>query len=969
MRKVQNGAGRRAVAALSMGTLIGTAGGGAANGQSAYFSLQGEFDAATDRHDFNFDLTRGVLSGEDLRLLTLASDGGTNAAGSTIASGGIDSVLTLTNPGLSINLTDDDGGPGFDSLIDPMVTLPADSYRLNMRNLTNTPDLPWAVDVIAPADAFVFTSAAPDATSGPGTSTTDSLSFGTTGSGTAAATFNQAGTLNILDDLTIAQTGNAVFSSPGTTTVTGTTFVNFGGTLDANGAVGSFNANGGVFLDGGTLNAVANRFQLGANQTLEIINGGEVNHEGGTSISNGQSYNVTGSSLHVIDFLDITNATLDLSDGSDLTIDHAEDDLSLWGINASTATATFRTQSTGDIDELLQVGTGSTLNVQSGAQLTLENLEVGIGTGPGTALVDLRGFEPDVSKITHTGSSTLTIGGETTGNGRVKVSDEAEYTTGSGITTINTGGVLDISEAAVFTANGDLQINGGTVNHNYDPAANGGDGAFLGADGAKLNANGNVNVNGGQLNAIGADFELGANKNLTASNNAVVRFDGDYFLEGGNTITLNSGADLTVGVFMDIGTNADGGGNGTVVVNALGSSLTIDPDGNAATTWGGGGDTGSVTVRNLATATVGSSDLYLGASAFETPDAGSTGILNVESAAQFDVNNLFLASGTVGIAEVTVAGSNTLLKQGQTGSTIVGGTGNSSTNRATLTIENNAVFDAGDGQADASPDDGFQVRPTGTLNVRSGGTLQTGADLKNHGTVSGSGIVSAPVLDNYATVRTEGQITGQSTGVSNLRVFGDYIHRPTATLEITRVTGFELTELDVNSAADLFGGTLSFVSEDVAGEFQTLAMYDPARVLSSSLRSGHFATITGHILGDDTAFAVTYGLLGGEVPNSIFARRALYGDANLDGFISQADLDAVLLNWGKTTAADGISWVTGDFSGDGFVSQADLDAVLLNWGNGTPPATGNINTIPEPTSLALLATAGLLAGRRRRGVC
>ena len=53
-----------------------------------------------------------------------------------------------------------------------------------------------------------------------------------------------------------------------------------------------------------------------------------------------------------------------------------------------------------------------------------------------------------------------------------------------------------------------------------------------------------------------------------------------------------------------------------------------------------------------------------------------------------------------------------------------------------------------------------------------------------------------------------------------------------------------------------------------------------------------------------------------------------YGDINLDGRISQADLDIILLNFGR----QGAGWADGDVSGDGIVSQADLDSVLLNFG-------------------------------------
>ena len=87
------------------------------------------------------------------------------------------------------------------------------------------------------------------------------------------------------------------------------------------------------------------------------------------------------------------------------------------------------------------------------------------------------------------------------------------------------------------------------------------------------------------------------------------------------------------------------------------------------------------------------------------------------------------------------------------------------------------------------------------------------------------------------------------------------------------------------------------------------------------------------------------------------------GDYNGDGFVSQADLDLVLLNWG-----DGVippEWVAADqFDGDQ-VSQNELDGVLLNWGSGTPPAP-SAGVVPEPTALALMGCGAVLACRRRR---
>ena len=85
-------------------------------------------------------------------------------------------------------------------------------------------------------------------------------------------------------------------------------------------------------------------------------------------------------------------------------------------------------------------------------------------------------------------------------------------------------------------------------------------------------------------------------------------------------------------------------------------------------------------------------------------------------------------------------------------------------------------------------------------------------------------------------------------------------------------------------------------------------------------------------------------------------------DYNSDGFVSQADLDLVLLNWGDTVLPPGFdeAALTTGTPFDGQMSQNELDGVLLNWGNGTPPSV----SIPEPSALAV--STALLCGLTRR---
>ena len=90
----------------------------------------------------------------------------------------------------------------------------------------------------------------------------------------------------------------------------------------------------------------------------------------------------------------------------------------------------------------------------------------------------------------------------------------------------------------------------------------------------------------------------------------------------------------------------------------------------------------------------------------------------------------------------------------------------------------------------------------------------------------------------------------------------------------------------------------------------------------------------------------------------------LEGDANLDGTVNAADLNAVALSWQQTVA----TWSGGNFTADGIVDSNDLNAMALNWQASAAPNAAS--PVPEPAGITLailVLTSILFMNAKRRG--
>lgn len=486
-----------------------------------------------------------------------------------------------------------------------------------------------------------------------------------------------AGTLTIQNDAEYT-------SGTGTITVNATGKIDIGPT-----GGGHFNANGDIDVDGGQIlldSESFDVFNLASGRTVTATSDGLIDFDQHYEIDEGTTFDIqSGADFDVDGYLDIGytsgNGTL-IVDGTGSSVTTAFE-TSFWGLSGNTADVTIRNEATGDFGGILladtsDAGTTATFNVESDANVMTGALQIATNGGTTTSGT----ITVDAATLTQDGDSALTVGHSTSGTATINVQNGGEFNSGTGTIEVNATGTINIGTTG-----------GGT-----------------------FNANGNVNVNGGTIMRGSAfnSFNLDTGLMLTATDEALIDFDGDYAIDDSTTFNLTTGADLSMEGFLDIGAD---GGDGTLIVDGAGT--TVITTGTFASLWGTSGNTADVTFRNDAEGTVGR--------IFVASDTapGTTAIFNIESGATVAVAQMRVADlgGATTNATVTVDGAGSTLTQ--TGEFTVG---HSSTGTATINVQNSGTF-----TTHSFP---TSINATGTLNVNTAGTFHALGDVDLSGTIN-----------------------------------------------------------------------------------------------------------------------------------------------------------------------------------------------------------------------------------------
>ncbi len=657
----------------------------------------------------------------------------------------------------------------------------------------------------------------------------------------------------------------------------------------------------------------------------------------------------------------------DIYDGGSLTITDAN---TAWSDTAS-----------GNYLSFLLSGAGSTLTLSDDATLTDAGFAY-IGDAC-AATVEAGGVWTVASGLSVGGTLTIETGGtvDVTG-GAIAVGD---YAGSSGIVYVDAGSTLEATGTSTPTiyelaigANGSSTLNGTVTPAATDTIYVSGTGALLTTDGNPASVGsggtGTLSVTGGATAIFGVTPDSSsANAALAVGNtgngNVIVdgvgssiTADGDVFFAHAGTATLsvsNSGrfiaGDTLYGLNIGQGNNNGSGGSAVATVSSGGYVESLQ-----TLAVGTGGDTGTL---NISGGTV-EAQAYIRVGATNTVDGvalGGTGFVDVEA------GGTLLADGT-GIG---------------TGGTSAIGIGYGSGSNGSLTVSGTGALVSTSGYYLLAGANGG----TGSITVSDGGSIFAGTPSISYaatalGTNAGTG--SLTVTDEGSTYTADGQLNVGSTGTGHLLVenggsvasggntlapgYGLVIGWGSGGTSDVTVTGAGSNIVNVGHF--IVGGSGNINA--LAGGVGSL-LIEHGGLVRTSLPTGSYTTIAADIAADQGTGGSSATVTGAgsiwEVSGDLRVGDAAAGSLTISagGVVTADTLEA-----GVQSGSAGVISVTGgstlDISGAGTIGEAGsatlgIDATsTVNFSSLAIGTQGTVELDGSSVDWTSIANAGTLGG-------
>jgi len=576
----------------------------------------------------------------------------------------------------------------------------------------------------------------------------------------------------------------------------------------------------------------------------------------------------------------------------------------------------------------LYVGQGSgangTYTIGDGAVLNIGRDFV-VGRESGTGALTMTG-----GTITKTGDEKFIVGHNNgvgvvaQSGGTISVNNELyignENAGASGTYTLSGTGALNVANEVVVgreSGTGVLNVNGGTI------TTTGNGNMYIG----RRNGTGTLNQTAGVISVI-KEFGVGTR-------------DGDkigigtYNLSGGSLAATNN---------IFIGKELGSSGTMTMTGGTMSTSDKLQIGHNQATgllTQSGG----TVNVQN---------EVYIG----NENSGSSVGTYTLSGSAELNVGNEVLVGRDNGTGTFNLDGGTVTTKK------IEGGTGNASVNF------NGGILKARESQ-------GAFITNLDVANVQAGGITidNNGFDLGISQTLSGTGgLTKAGLgvleLSGTATYTGDTNVAAGTLRLANAAALASSRVVPLAGGTVSLAPYLQTT---VGGLAPNAGGLV-----DLGNGLVTVASGLSATDLVTAIQAGRgdgswtgTSGITSSVAAASGGDRTVGWLDNGD--GSLTVAFAAAGDTNLDWQVDILDA-ANFLSGGKFDSGTPATWNQGDFTYDGFVDILDAASFLSNGlfdagvYNPAQGQAGTVAAVPEPSSVAILATAGVLvavAVRRR----